>query len=131
MYRAFRDNKQSLPGENEILNTQVPSVKVYLYPFKTDQPILALPKLAAPQLVLQKILPMETLKKYLASKFQGVAAEDIQLLFKNQNIPDNFKLQDCEKQYGFSENKNIIHYMRRDNYNANPNPIIKTDNTDI
>ena len=131
MYRAFRDNKQSLPGENEILNTQVPSVKVYLYPFKTDQPILALPKLAAPQLVLQKILPMETLKKYLASKFQGVAAEDIQLLFKNQNIPDNFKLQDCEKQYGFSENKNIIHYMRRDNYNANPSTIIKTDNNDI
>ena len=112
MYKAFKDNRQSLPGENEILNTQTPSVKVYLYPWKTDQPSLALPKLAAPQLVLQKILPMDTLKKYLASKFEGIKPEEITLLFKNQEIPKDFKLQDAERFYGFNDTKNIIHYMK-------------------
>lgn len=113
MYLAFRDNKQSLPGENEILNTYPPSVKVYLYPFKTTNTNEALPKLNAPQLVLQRVLPMETLKKYLASKFSGIEPDDIVLLFKNQIIPDHFKLQDAERIYAFGEGKNIIHYMRK------------------
>lgn len=137
MYRAFKDNKQSLPGESEILNTQTPSVKIYLYPFKTTNQSMTLPKLAAPQLVLQKILPMETLKKYLSSKFENINADEIQLYFKNFEVPDHFKLQDVEKQYGFSENKNIIHYSKKEqmvvseiqnNYSTTNQDIFKENN---
>lgn len=113
MYTAFRDNKENLPGDEEILKTQKPSVKVYLFPFKTDQPNLLLPKLSAPQLILQPILNIETLKKYLATKFNNtIHPNEISILYKNQEIPDYFTLKDIEKIYTFSD-KNVLHYMRK------------------
>jgi|LauGreDrversion4_2_1035121.scaffolds.fasta_scaffold974721_1 hypothetical protein len=120
MYTAFKEIKQSLPGESEILvKTQTPSVKVYLYPFKTDQSNLALPRLSAPQLVLQRILPILTLKKYLSSKFEKegliISPDDITILYKNQPIPDHFKLGDAESIYKFPTDKQtVFHYMRKE-----------------
>lgn len=120
MYTAFKDIKQSLPGESEILvKTQTPSVKVYLYPFKAAQSNLILPKLAAPQLVLQRILPILTLKKYLSSKFEkdgiNISPDEITILYKNQCIPDHFKLGDAENIYKFAIDKQtVFHYMRNE-----------------
>jgi hypothetical protein len=125
MYQAFRDGKQNLPGDEEILKTQKPSVKVYLYPFKSDQPNARLPKLAATQLILQPILNIETLKKYLAMKFESaVKPEEISIMYKNIELQDHFTLKDVEKLYQFSE-KNIFHYMKKtsiiDNKKTEPN----------
>jgi len=112
MYQVFKDNGQSLPGEEEVLRTQKPNLKVYFYPFKGPS-YLTLPKLGAPQLVLQPILPIETLKKYLASKFENLKPEDLELYCKNQVLPDHYKLNDVAKIHKFGDNKNIIHYMRK------------------
>ncbi len=125
MYTAFKEVKQSLPGESDVLvKTQTPSVKVYLYPFKTDQSNLKLSPLAAPQLVLQRILPISTLKKYLASKFSSgsevVNADDIEILYKNQIIGDHHKLGDAENIYKFDpDKKTIFNYMRKQRQNSN------------
>ncbi len=110
MYKTFREKNQNLPGDEEILKTQKPTIKVYLYPFKDSNPKLILPKLAAPQLVLQEILPIETLKKYLVGKLTGdFKHEEIEILFKNNPVRDDFKLRDVGRHYGFGE-KNIFHY---------------------
>ena len=113
MFKAFRDNKQNLPGDEEILKTQKPSIKIYLYPFKADNPNLMLPKLSAPQLILQPILNIETLKKYLSSKFEAsVQPPDIIIMYKNQVMRDDYTLKDIDKIFSFSD-KNIFHYMKK------------------
>jgi len=114
MYAAFHEHKQNLPGEDEILKTQKPSVKVYLYPFKSDNPNLILPKSQAPQLILQPILNIETLKKYLASKFEGnISPNEISILFKNIEMKDYYTLKDIDKIHIFSQEKNIFHYQKK------------------
>jgi hypothetical protein len=114
MYSAFRENKQSLPGDEEILKNQKPSMKVYLYPFKSDQPNLILPKLNSPQLILQPIISIEALKKYLGSKFNdNPKASEISILYKNQDIPDYYTLKDVEKIFSFNTDKTVLHYMRK------------------
>jgi hypothetical protein len=114
MYSAFRDNNQSLPGDEEILKNQKPSIKVFLYPFKAAQPNMILPSLNSPQLILQPIINVETLKKYLSSKFgNGIKPSDISILFKNQDIPDYYTLKNIEEIYNFTTEKTIFHYMRK------------------
>jgi hypothetical protein len=113
MYAAFRDNQQSLPGDEEILKNQKPSIKVYLYPFKSTQPNECLPKLDSPQLILQPIINVEALKKYLSTKFKDVKPADIIILFKNQQMPDHYKLSDIDKIYHFPQDKTVFHFMKK------------------
>ncbi len=113
MYTAFRDNQQSLPGDEEILKNQKPSIKVYLYPFKATQQNMCLPKLESPQLILQPIINIEALKKYLSTKFKDVKPAEIMILFKNQEMPEHYKLKDIDKIYNFSHEKTVFHYMKK------------------
>jgi len=113
MYTAFRENQQSLPGDEEVLKNQKPSIKVYLYPFKHNDQNLCLPKLESPQLILQPIINIEALKKYLSTKFKGVKPAEITILFKNHELPEHYKLIDVEKIFTFSQEKTVLHYCKK------------------
>jgi hypothetical protein len=115
MYSAFRDNKQNLPGDEEILKNQKPSLKVYLYPFKSDIPMNLLPKLQSPQLILQPQMSIEALKKYLVQKLSPSVTnlEEVIILYKNQEIPNHYTLKDIQKIFGFSDDKTIFNYMKK------------------
>lgn len=115
MYSTFHNNKQNLPGENDILKIDKPSVKMCLYPFKAENPSSLLPKLSTPVLILQPILNVETIKKYLASKLENVQPVEIEILYKNQVMPDNYTLKDISKLFNFSGDKNVLHYMKKIN----------------
>ena len=45
MYESFRNKGQNLPDDEELLKLQKPSLVIYLYPFKFENPLQQLPKL--------------------------------------------------------------------------------------
>ena len=83
MYAAFRENNESLPGDEEILKK--PSVKIYLYPLPSDPVDQALPKLASCQLIVQKNMTIDALKKYLLKRMN--------VLSVNLNLQPSYHLK--------------------------------------
>ena len=111
MYAAFRENNESLPGDEEILKK--PSVKIYLYPLPSDPVDQALPKLASCQLIVQKNMTIDALKKYLLKKFEMVKdMEEINIFFKSIMMKNDFSFKDIEKIYNFPSDRIVFYYSR-------------------
>jgi hypothetical protein len=111
MYTAFRENNESLPGDEEILKK--PSVKIYLYPLPSDPQDIALPKLTSCQLIVQKNMTIDALKKYLMKKFDVIGnIEEIIVYFKNLPMKNEFSFKDIEKLYHFPEDKIVFYYSK-------------------
>jgi hypothetical protein len=107
MYAAFRDNNESLPGDEEILKK--PSIKIYLYPLPCDQQ--SLPKLTNCQLIVQKNMTIDALKKYLLKKIDIITnIDDIVIYFKNQFMKNEFSFRDIDKIYHFPDDKIVLYY---------------------
>jgi hypothetical protein len=113
MYAAFRENNESLPGDEEILKK--PSVKIYLYPLPSDPQEVALPKLTSCQL---KNMTIDALKKYLRKKFvkEVKDSEEIYVFFKNLLMKNEFSFKDIEKLYQFQSDK-IVFFYSKNNFN--------------
>jgi len=115
MYRIFRDNKQSLPGDEEIMKTQKPSIKIVLQPLSTENSELSLPKLEYSQLILQPNMVIESLKKYIKKKFEDKVDPNYQvsLSYKNIEMLDHYTIKDIERIYSFTGEKTIFYYAKK------------------
>jgi hypothetical protein len=112
MYAAFRENGESLPGDEEMLKK--PSVKIYLYPHPKDQGESALPKLVSCQLIVQKNMTMEALKKYLAKKIDVITDINIlKVFFKSIEMKNEWSFRDIERMFKFSDDKIIFYYSNK------------------
>jgi len=113
IFMAFRENKQALPGDEEVAKNQKPNIKIHMYPFKGDVSENQLQKLASPQLLLQNSINIEALKKYLIKKLEvDMVPENISILYKNQDLKNEYTLKDIEKIYGYSNEKIIFNYSK-------------------
>jgi hypothetical protein len=111
MYAAFRENNESLPGDEELLKK--PSIKIYLYPLPSDPVDQVLPKLASCQLIVQKNMTIDALKKYLLKKFEMVEdTENINIFFKNMIMKNEFSLNNIEILYQFPTDRIVFYYSR-------------------
>ena len=119
MFKIFRENKQSLPGDEEIIKNQKPSIKIVLQPMSTEDLTLRLPKLELSQVILQPNMIVESLKKYLKTKFDDFNYEEISIFYKNIEMPDHYTIKDIERIYSFSGEKTIFYYTRKNNNSHN------------
>lgn len=115
MYRIFRDNKQSLPGDEEIMKTQKPSIKIVLQPLSIENNELSLPKLEYSQLILQPNMVIESLKKYIKKKLEDKIDPNYQvsLSYKNIEMLDHYTIKDIERIYSFTGEKTIFYYSKK------------------
>lgn len=115
MYLSFRENNENLPGDDEILKNPKPSIKISLLPFKSDIPALQLPKLPSSLLILQPNMSIEVLKKYVLQKLEGVVTsiEELSILYKNQDVHNDYTLRDIERIYGFTSEKTVFHFIKK------------------
>ena len=111
MFRAFRDNGETLPGDEESKKSE-PSVKVYLHPLETDDTNLGLPEIDS-VIVVPKTLDIKSMKDYLKKKLNLDNVEII-IMFKNQVMPDSYKMDEIDQLYGFDQEKNIFTYARKE-----------------
>ena len=141
IYQVFREVKQALPGDEEISKIQKPNVKIHMYPFKGEYQDNQLQKLSAPQLLLQSNINVESLKKYLIKKLDlDMQIDDISILYKNQNLKNEYTLKDIERIFGgFSNEKIVFNYSKAiyataittnesSNINDRENDLTKTEN---
>lgn len=117
MYRIFRENKQSLPGDEEIMKTQKPSIKIVLQPLITENHELSLPKLESSQLILQPNMVIESLKKYIKKKLEDKVDPhyEVSLSYKNIEMLDHYTIKDIERIYSFTGEKTIFYYSKKHN----------------
>ncbi len=121
MYKIFRENNQSLPGDEEIMKTQKPSIKIILQPLSTENQELSLPKLECSQLILQPNMVIESLKKYLKKKFEDKVDSsnyEVSLSYKNIEMLDHYTIKDIERIYSFTGEKTIFYYAKRPNLSS-------------
>jgi hypothetical protein len=114
MYTAFRENNETLPGDEESLKK--PSIKIYLQPMAASD-IAAdkqLPKLTCPQLIVQKNMNIEAMKKYLIKKIgdQIERVEDVKIIFKGQEMRNDLSLMDIAKIYQFTADRIVFFYSK-------------------
>ncbi len=86
-----------------------------MYPFKGEFQDNQLQKLQSPQLLLQSTINIESLKKYLIKKLDltTMGLDDISILYKNQNLKNEYTLKDIERIFGaFSNEKIVFHYSK-------------------
>ena len=116
MYEAFRSKGQNLPDDEELLKLQKPSLVIYLYPFKCENPLQQLPKLKNVKLILQPKMTIEVLKKYLVTKLNTVlkSIEEIEFCYKNTRLLNHYTLNDIEAIYNLSNDKIVLHYVKRE-----------------
>ena len=116
MYEAFRNKGQYLPDDEEVLKLQKPSLVIYLYPFKCENPLQQLPKLKNVKLILQPNMTVEVLKKYLVTKLNSVlkSIEEIEFCYKNTKLQNHYTLKDIESSYNLSKDKYVLHYVKRE-----------------
>jgi hypothetical protein len=116
MYEAFRIKGQTLPDDEELLRLQAPSLVIYLYPYKCENPMQQLPKLKNVKLVLQPNMTIEVLKKYLVTKLNQVlkSIEEIDFCYKNTRLQNHYTLKDIEAIYNLPKDKIILHYVKRE-----------------
>jgi hypothetical protein len=112
MYAAFRENNESLPGDEEILKK--PSVKIYLYPLPEHPPESSLPRLVSSQLIVQRNMTICALKKYLVKKFEDLVSdpETIIIYFKNMKMRNEFSFKDVDRLYKFQDDKVVFFYSK-------------------
>lgn len=122
MYRIFRENKQSLPGDEEIMKNQKPSIKIILQPLITDEPKLRLKKLKLSQLILQPNMIIESLKKYIKVRLglSTSADNEVSLFYKNIEMLDHYTIKDIERIYSFTGEKTIFYYCKKASSQHNP-----------
>ena len=109
MYDAFRENKEPLPGDEEETKIHKPSVKIYLLPLESKDSQLCLPKIEPKSLLLQKNMDIDTLKKFLSGKLK-IQSEEINIIYKGQEMPSNYTLDDIDRLYGFDQDQIIFYY---------------------
>jgi hypothetical protein len=113
MYAAFRENNETLPGDEESLKK--PSIKIYLQPITTDIALEnQLPKLVCSQLIVQKNMNIEAMKKYLIKKIGESLerVEDVKIYFKNQEMRNDLSLMDIAKIYQFTADRIVFFYCK-------------------
>ena len=110
IFQVFREAKQALPGDEEFIKNQKPNVKIHMYPFKGEFHDNQLQKLSSPQLLLQSSINIESLKKYLIKKLDlTMRIDDISILYKNQDLKNEYTLKDIERIFGdFSNSEKVI-----------------------
>jgi len=142
MYKIFRDNKQSLPGDEEIMKSQKPSIKIVLQPLIIDDKENILPKLEYSQLTLQPNMVIESLKKYIKKKLENKIDPnyDVSISYKNIEMLDHYTIKDIERIYSFTGEKTIFYYCKKASLSSvigenkfnkivsDTNPIINNDN---
>ena len=109
MYDAFRENKEPLPGDEEETKIHKPSIKIHLHPLECKDSQLCLPKIEQKSFLLQKNMDIDTLKKFLAEKLK-VQSEEINIIYKGQEMPSNYTLDDIDRLYGFDQDQTIFYY---------------------
>jgi hypothetical protein len=116
MYTGFRENKENLPGDEEILKSQKPTIKLYLMPFLDDNSTLQLPKMEKPQIIVPPSMTIEVLKKYLLQRLsEHVGSIDgIEIYFKNQKIQNDYTIKNVEELFKFHEDKIVFYYKKND-----------------
>ena len=132
MYRIFRENKQNLPGDEEIMKIQKPSIKIVLQPLSTENNELSLPKLEYSQIILQPNMVIESLKKYIKKKLEDKVDPnyELSLSYKNIEMLDHYTIKDIERIYSFTGEKTIFYYAKKPvSFNIN-NPRDKNDGID-
>lgn len=115
MYQAFKDAKQNLPGDEEILKTHKPNVKIYLYPMKTGNSLKDLPKLTSPQLIVQANMTIESLKKYLMQKFatEITDKDEVIVVYKGRELKNEWSLRDVDRMIPFDSEKTVMHFYKK------------------
>lgn len=115
MYKIFRDNKQSLPGDEEIMKSQKPSIKIVLQPLILEESENILPKLEYSQLTLQPNMIIESLKKYIKKKLESKIDPDydVSITYKNIEMLDHYTIKDIERIYSFTGEKTIFYYYKK------------------
>jgi len=119
MYRIFRDNKQKLPGDEEFIKNQKPSIRIVLQPLITDDNNLSLPKLEFSQLTLQPNMVIESLKKFIKLRLENKIEPnyEISLSYKNLEMLDHYTIKDIESIYSFTGEKTIFYYSKKQGLN--------------
>jgi hypothetical protein len=114
MYLSFKQNGQSLPGEEDILKDTKQVFYIMLFPFKCDIPSSVLPPLPTPQVNISPEMSIDALKKYLFTKLRDrVQSEDeIVILYKNQEMPNHYTVSSIGRTYGFPDDKIVFNYMK-------------------
>jgi hypothetical protein len=151
MYKLFRENKQTLPGDEEFSLNQKPSMRIVLLPLKSENNELNLPKLESSMLVLQPNMTIEILKKYLKEKlktrmFNNYNDNDIDtcnynigIYYRNVEMMNHYTIRDIERIYLFTGEKTVFYYSRnikdnlvvkskKENYNDNEYNIKENNN---
>ncbi len=118
MYKIFRDNKQTLPGDDEIMKSQKPSIKIVLQPLISEKIETVLPKLEYSQLTLQPNMIIESLKKYIKKKLENKIETniDVSISYKNIEMLDHYTIRDIERIYSFTGEKTIFYYSKKDSF---------------
>jgi hypothetical protein len=122
MYAAFRENKENLPGDEDILKTNKPTLKINLIALKTDDPSLQLKSIVPLQIFVPPEMTMEILKKYLVSKLDDNSVgtiNEIDVIFKNQKMRDDLSFKNIDSMFKFNDDNIIFYYMRKENKNTN------------
>lgn len=111
MFTVFRENGESLPGDEEANNSK-PQIKIYLHPLETEDSNLLLPEIDS-VIMVPKIFDIKSMKDYLKQKID-VGESDISITYKNQEMPDNYKMDEIDRLYGFDQDKNVFLYARKE-----------------
>lgn len=111
MFAVFRGNDENLPGDEEANNNK-PQIKIYLHPLETEDTNLLLPEIDS-VIMVPKIFDIKSMKDYLKQKID-VGESEISITYKNQEMPDNYKMDEIDRLYGFDQEKNVFSYARKE-----------------
>ena len=119
MYKIFRENKQTLPGDEEFALNQKPSIRIVLLPLQCDNTQLILPKLNSSMLILQPNMGIEILKKYLKEKFKEKIEDsfEVSIYYRNIEMMNHYTIRDIERIYLFTGEKTIFYYSKSNSKN--------------
>ena len=115
MYKIFRENKQTLPGDEETMKNLKPSIKIVLQPLSSDGSEISLPKLEFSQVILQPNMVIESLKNYIKKKLEPKLEPnyDVSISYKNIEMLDHYTIKDIERIYSFTGEKTIFYYSKK------------------
>ena len=110
MYEAFRENNEPLPGDEEENKIHEPKIKIHLKPLENKDG-KTLGKIDSKSFLFQNNMDVDTLKKFIAERIK-VQPEEINIIYKEQLMPNNYTLDDIDRLYGFDQDQTVFFYGR-------------------
>ena len=112
LFETFRNNKEPLPGDEEENKNQKPTVKLYIFPLECENKDLILPKFDPQSILVPKQMDINTLKIYIGGKI-NYEPENINIIYKEKEIPNDYIIDDIDRHFGFDEDKTIFYYCKK------------------